>query len=441
MVMANRELGERDVMAPQHFRSVEEIIRDSQPPLGPPPFPEIDFGRRRKQEVAARWLHGYLSSQQPDYAASSRTILEEGRAAGHTEGTLRAAKKALGIQSYSNGLLDVTLFQFPSSAWSLLRQPNIRLGSKTYRLKPARKGRAWKASATMPNGSPVTLVADQESAFYHDDAKGEEPVGGKVVRGTIEVASFCLASQPWPGRTGPRNAQVMATLLKRFDRLSSLTTKVSLWTLADECGMGRWQSVKEALGDLQDQGLITFELGQPHEYLSGGDVESGHPSVVSLVPVSGEREHPVGLLPEASRDEFAHGALGHSGYVMAMRVIFEQSQDGVGKLAMSRAKIEQLTGCSASSVKRLVRNSVEAGTLAKDDTGKWYLVDGESLLSVGDHATKVQDRQTKRSEQVSGARRRNDRRSSRGREQPDQDDDERLDALRLRVRSSPTSHG
>jgi len=420
MVMANRELGERDVMAPQHFRSVEEIIRDSQPLLGPPPFPEIDFGRRRKLEAAARWLHGYLSSQQPDYAALSGQILAGGETAGHTKGKLRNAKKALGIQCYSHGRYIPEIYEFQSWAWSLLKQPTIRLGGNTYWWKqPRRKKQTGQPSAPAPSSIPMTLVADQEAAFYHDDAKSELPVVSKVVRRTIEVASFHVASQPWPGLTGPRNAQVMATLLKRFHRLCSLTTKVSLWTLADECGMARWQSVKEALDALQDKGLIAFEIGQPDKYLSGGAVALGSPSVVSLVPVSGEREHPVGLLPEASRDEFANGELGHSGYVMAMRVIFEQSQDGVGKLAMNRPKIEQLTGCSRSTAQRLVKRAVEAGILAQDDTGKWYLVDGESLLSVGDHATKVQDRQTKRSEQVSGARRRNDRRSSRGREQED----------------------
>ena len=287
------------------------------------------------------------------------------------------AKRRLSIKHYFSETKDVQGDDFPSSAWSLLKKEGIQVDEETY---------AYDEHQDEPKRR--ACEGCNELTHKESDPAGSEPVD---VPGnpTIEVIAHEVASGTWPGRAGGRNARVMVALLKRND----LTTKRSLRKLADDCGLADKNSIGKALRALEARGWITHVPGRTNKDGSGEwePVKGGKGTSITLTEQSGVDRYPVSGLPNPARDEFANGAAGDSGFLFAMRAIFEGKTEG-----LTRPAIEELTGLSPAAVKELMKKAKRVELIRKDTDGGWTFNDPESLLQPGNDS-KVKARQAKRS--------------------------------------------
>lgn len=349
-----------------------------------PPFPDKEWGKAKRLEEAARWLWDYLKDK-PDCAEESWTIKLDASKAGIKAPTLMKAKRRVGIQHYLAGDISIDDESFPSSAWSLLIQHTINVGSTTYRLAPARlKILRGSLKTTKPlRPAPPTLEAPNSSLA---PAIGGNQVYRDKIRKQIEILAHRVASRPWP--KGAREARIMATVLRRCGKQNTLTTEFTVWSLADESGFAGWESGRDALEALQANGWITLKPGEPDIYVKGQfePTEKGKPTIITLTPKNKGPRYSVEKLPNGARDEFA-GASGNSRYLFAMRVLFEGKTEG-----LTRPEIEKMTGLSRETVQSLVRTEA---LVYKTSKGTWTVIAPELLTREGGDS-KMQARKAER---------------------------------------------
>ena len=175
-----------------------------------PPFPEhIRWGKAKKREKAARWLWDYLKDK-PDCAAESWIIKLDATKTGIRVPTLMKAKRAVAVQHYLNGSISYEDDRFPPSAWSLLIQHTVTIGSTTYRLdSPKRKTLRGPLKTGTCRTTPTVETPEQPLAPV---IRGNQVYRDKI-RNQIEIVAHHVASRPWPG--GAREARVMCTILRR----------------------------------------------------------------------------------------------------------------------------------------------------------------------------------------------------------------------------------
>ncbi len=348
-----------------------------------PTFPQREWGKAKKLEEAARWLWAYLNDK-PDCAAESWTIKCDAAEAGIKIPTLLKAKKRLGVQHYLNGAISTEDDSFPSSAWSLLIQHNITVGSTTYRLALPKQNVLRGPLNTTKTGRQARPTVTPSEPSLAPISNGNQAYRDKI-RNQIEIVAHHVASRPWPH--GAREARVMGTVLRRCVKQNTLMTEFSLWSLADESGLAGWESVRDALEDLQAGGWLAVVPGETDKYEKGQfePTEKGKPTVVRLLRKTGP-QYPVEKLPNGARDEFA-GAPGNSRYLFVMRVLFEGRTEG-----LTRPEIEKMTGLSRETVQRLVKTE---SLLYKTTSGTWNVIAPELLTEDGGDS-KMHARRAKR---------------------------------------------
>ncbi|HEY5110202.1 MAG TPA: helix-turn-helix domain-containing protein [Acidimicrobiales bacterium] len=341
-----------------------------------------------KLEAAARWLWAYLEAK-PGLSESSNITVRDGKRAGHTESTLRSAKRKLKVDHYFHGRYSSANETYPESRWSLQTEPSIAHFNKTFdwQPRPRRKGWADKYAGVEFAELNVEDLAPERPPT--PEVKANENYREKVAR-DIEVVAHHLASRPWPGDNGARNARVMAAVLRRLAQQNSLRTKINFWNFSDECGMPTWGSVKKALYDLESDGWIGFTLGTPSRGLYDSEGPLGKASIIKLARKPGSANYPANRLPNAARDEFTSGELNDAGYLLMMRVLFEGKTSG-----FTRPVLERLTGISASTIQRRMRTMTAMGLVEKDGRGRWSFVNPEQVLDEGNDS-KVRERREKR---------------------------------------------
>ncbi len=290
----------------------------------------------------------------------------------------------MSIQHYLAGNISIDDESFPSSAWSLLIQHTINVGSTTYRLAPAKlKILRGPLKTTKPPGQ-ATPTAKAPKPSLDSAVGGNEVYRGKI-RTQIEILAHRVASRPWP--KGAREARIMATILRRCGKQNTLTTAFTVWSLADESGFAGWEPGRNALRVLQANGWITLKPGEPDIYVKGQfePTERGKPTIVTLIPKKKGPQYPVEKLPNGARDEFA-GAPGNSRYLFVMRLLFEEKTEG-----LTRPEIEKLTGLSRETVQRLVKTEA---LVYKTSKGTWTVIAPELLTREGGDS-KMQARRAK----------------------------------------------
>ena len=176
----------------------------------------------------------------------------------------------------------------------------------------------------------------------------------------LSEIAFAAFSRPWPDTTGPRNARVLAGLLRRGD----LTVVIGLDKFAVEVGLNDWRIVKAALEDLAEEGWGSFELGDAEKWDPDGIEEPGKPSTFTLNP----RTAPAGSfnsmrLPEPTLDLFTHGdgGIGSAGYLLFARLLVESRDETHPRPVVGIQDIIRLTGMTKWRAQRLLPKLAKVG--------------------------------------------------------------------------------
>ena len=165
--------------------------------------------------------------------------------------------------------------------------------------------------------------------------------------------TFDAFTRPWPGRNGPRNAQVLAGVLRYAWQRRSLTIAVGLMEFGAEIGIASYEAIRNALVQLEAEGVLRFDLGQQDNWKLGGEL--GKPSHITLHPLVA----PTGTdspesLPLPTLDMFQYDELGSAGYLALARIMMEPYTERSYESLVGISDIVRLTGMTKSRVIRLM---------------------------------------------------------------------------------------
>jgi hypothetical protein len=180
------------------------------------------------------------------------------------------------------------------------------------------------------------------------------------------IASICYQafSSPWPSKVrdgmrgkesgidGARAARVLAGVLQVAWSKGSLSVVTGLEPLGYAVGLVGHYAVRDALNDLQELGWLKFRIGTQDDWRAEG--KSGQPSVIELLPKSGEEGLNPHSLPLLTLDMFRHEELGHPGWWAVTRIWFETRDDFQPNPVVGVADVVRLTGMTRGRVKRLL---------------------------------------------------------------------------------------
>jgi hypothetical protein len=265
------------------------------------------------------------------------------------------------------------------------------------------------ATASFPTAVSVLHREDDQNPYVRSmgsisnlDTSTATTVGNDAVRDhstdedrdpqlVLAEIAFSAFGRPWPGRNGPRNARMLAGLLRHASQWKGLTVVTGLRGFGLTVGLTDFRTIHDALADLAEEGHVGFVLGEKERY--GEDLvveEPGKPSRITLRP----RITPTGsvdpkLLPSPTIDIFREHdeQFGSAGWFLLTRIFMATLDDNPcwpSSPLLGVVELMDLTGMARSRVERLMTKMVKLTAGVEKEGHKyrfWMVRDDDGVTS------------------------------------------------------------